>query len=295
MPTGLPTASTFRSEQIEFISKLNGRDYHLKVSWPTDNLPARSLPVIYVLDGDWYFGAVTDAIRSRLRGGDDLAPALVVGVGYPQNADSQDGRRRTFDLTPDAPSTIEPFFGDRSWEFGGLDRFLDILEYEVRPLVLDRYGADRENSILFGHSFGGLAVLHALFTRSSAYRTYISLDPSIWWNNRSVLAAEPNFCERVIAGEVAARIYVASAGRRNDRLSKELTERGLSDEQIRAITDSFRMVQNAADLASRLQVLNGSPKFHVNFKNFIEDTHGSIPYTALASALEFALPAVGDA
>lgn len=45
---------------------------------------------------------------------------------------------------------------------------------------------DPDRQSLFGHSFGGLFVLYSLFTRPSAFTTWIAASPSIYWENRTI-------------------------------------------------------------------------------------------------------------
>jgi predicted alpha/beta superfamily hydrolase len=40
---------------------------------------------------------------------------------------------------------------------------------------------------LFGHSYGGLFALNALFTRPDAFDTFIAASPSIWFNNQCIV------------------------------------------------------------------------------------------------------------
>jgi pimeloyl-ACP methyl ester carboxylesterase len=46
---------------------------------------------------------------------------------------------------------------------------------------------------LYGHSYGGLFALHALFTRPKAFDCYIASSPSIWWNSRCILHEAKEF------------------------------------------------------------------------------------------------------
>ena len=43
---------------------------------------------------------------------------------------------------------------------------------------------------LWGHSYGGVLVLHALFTRPDAFSTYTAADPSLWWGQGWLLEEE---------------------------------------------------------------------------------------------------------
>jgi hypothetical protein len=72
-------------------------------AWPFHDTPAE-WPVVYVLDGNWYFGMVTDIIRPMAWCG-STTDAIVVGIGYAEDKDPIEAFRESFtrrdlDLTP---------------------------------------------------------------------------------------------------------------------------------------------------------------------------------------------------
>jgi predicted alpha/beta superfamily hydrolase len=284
---GATPATVKRSQQIDFVSGINGRTYRVRMSWPRKSSRQEALPVVYVLDGDSYFGTITEATRSRASY--DLAAALIVGIGYPDDDPVSVTERRAFDLTPTPPSP-EPSFLPESYTCGGLDSFLDVLEREVRPMVAQRQAVDETRSVIFGHSLGGLAVLHALFTRPAVYAAFLAIDPSIWWNDRALLRAEAAFARAVEAKTCAPRVYVSCARVVNKPRAEILAELGATAQQFCERVARSRMAENAGELASRLQALEGAPAFAVRFDDFAGDTHGSVPFSSLLNALAFALP-----
>ena len=50
--------------------------------------------------------------------------------------------------------------------------------------------APRATSVLKTHSYGGVFVLHALFTRPAAFTVYAAADPSLWWGEGHMLREE---------------------------------------------------------------------------------------------------------
>lgn len=135
---------------------------------------------------------------------------MVVGIGYPSDDTKTFGERRTFDLTPAASAewlkTLPK--GPATGKSGGNDEFLTFIETELKPLIEKKYAIDRKRQTLFGHSFGGLFVLHALFAKLESFQTYLASSPSIWWNDRSVLAEEKAFVAKYAGKEVNARLFV---------------------------------------------------------------------------------------
>jgi len=192
------------SQALHLTSALNGKSYALLVHIPATPPPPNGYPVLYLLDGDAYFGTAYDLDKSR---GDKL---VIVAIAYPPEADK--GLLRGEDLT--LPVAAE----NRGAEFnlpvrvGGLDNFLKVVEREIKPKIAALTPIDAKHQAFFGHSFGGLAVLHALFTEPDAFETFIIASPSIWWNGRAVLADEEKFRAAVAAGTIAPRVLICAGG-----------------------------------------------------------------------------------
>src|SRR5271155_3751960 len=65
------------TRRFTVVSKLSGRAYQIDVALPQAPQPNGGYPVIYVLDGNWYFASVVEAVRR------EKPETVVVGVGYP--------------------------------------------------------------------------------------------------------------------------------------------------------------------------------------------------------------------
>ncbi len=267
------SAAIPRTRLYDITSKINGRTYRVFVSTPNKADPGKAYPVLYVLDGNWYFAAASINVTESSRGG-SILPAVVVGIGYPTDDNDIVSTRRGFELTLSARSTDrEPGLS------GGGDAFLRVLEEEVKPFVAARYKIDPARQILYGKSLGGLMVLRQLFRHPEAYSTYIAASPSIWWNNRELLTDEATFAKRAKAGELNVRLLLTSAG--------DEQYRG-DDPKLRAAADSSRMIDNVSELVSRLALLN-PPKVAVTRVMFPDETHVSVSLASLGRALTFAL------
>jgi predicted alpha/beta superfamily hydrolase len=230
---------------------------------------ARAYPVLYVLDGNQYFGTASEALtrQSALR---DVAPAVVVGIGYPTDDPTEVLRRRAFDLTP-SPSKIEG-------KHGGGDTFLRVIEEEVKPFVQARYKVDAANQIIWGQSIAGLLVLRQLFRNPAAYSTYILSSPAIWWNDREVLRDEETFSVAIRESNLKLKVLITSA---SDEQYRDNDPRLLAEE-------TERMVDNASELAGRLAILK--PQLTVARVIFEGELHSTVPQASLSRALRFALP-----
>lgn len=159
------------------------RHYQLWIGKPDRPAPAAGYPVLWMLDGNAALGALEPAELERLAAGH--AP-LLVAVGY-QTEQRIERNARTYDYTPAVPGLeqqVDPLTGQAS---GGVDAFLDLLIGRMRPMVAGVAPIDSARQTLWGHSYGGLAVLHALFTRPGAFSDYAAASPSLWWRDGAIV------------------------------------------------------------------------------------------------------------
>ena len=90
--------------QTEVLLSTSGKRQHrIIVSAPQGPAPKGGFPVIYVLDGDAWFGTAVEI--AKMREYEKLDPAIVVGIGYPSHS-FFDALGRSFDFTP--PGEHEP-------------------------------------------------------------------------------------------------------------------------------------------------------------------------------------------
>lgn len=278
----------------ELQARHSGHRYRLFVSVPSTPPPAQGFPVLYVLDGNASFPIAAWVARSleRRHQVTGQTPPLVVGLGYPGNADFDVvARRRDYTIAAGIESASQPAIQPASDSAGseggqgGAEAFLDFLEQEVKPLVAQRHPVNPERQALFGHSFGGLLVLHALFTRPRSFTTYLASSPSIWWQDRQVL--------REIPGQVpdcrGCRPQVQiSVGALEDR-----TPPGRHSPEVLALLASRPMVSEARRLAQDLQARPDWAQ-RVVYHELAGEDHGYVWMPALARGMDFFLPPTAD-
>jgi predicted alpha/beta superfamily hydrolase len=268
------------------VSSKAGRDYRIFVWQPATGQMSGKLPVVYLLDGNGTFpiAAAAAALQSRRPERTGVRPAIIVGIGYPTTL-LLDAERRTFDYTPPLPVDSLPRRPDNgSWsKTGGADQFLDFIEHELRPEIEAEFDTDRDQSALFGHSFGGLFVLHALFTRPGLFRNYAAASPSIWFGGDHLMAAKARFMSAT-PPRLAPRLLVTVG-------SLEQTE-AQSGDGAPAGYDSWirrnKMVENARSLAAELATMDPAA-LDVAFKEFEDENHASVLPAAISRALRFSL------
>jgi len=183
----------YRFSHLDLDSADGQRHYRLWVGKPDRPAPAAGYPVLWMLDGNAAVGALDSAQLSKLAAGQ--AP-LLVAVGY-QTEQRIERAGRTYDYTPAIPGLAEqrdPLTGQPS---GGVDAFFDLLTQRMRPMVANLAPIDPQRQTLWGHSYGGLAVLHALFTRPGAFSDYAAASPSLWWHDGAIVREAQGLQERL--------------------------------------------------------------------------------------------------
>lgn len=245
------------TRQLDIRSRC-GERYRLLIAIPALPPPPAGFPLICMVDGNALFAGAVGAARLQAGRPDvtGVTPAILVGIGYPGTA-SFDIERRARDLLPDD---------------GGADRFLDFIAEDVLPLVATLAPVDAGRLALIGHSFGGLFALHALFTRPEMFDTLVAGSPSIWWNDRAILASEAAFRSRHLPH--GGRRLLITVGGDEQLIGPDTTpERA---ERLRAA----RMVQNAQEMAERLAC---------SFALFPNENHISVVPAMLGRAIAFIL------
>ena len=274
-----------RSEVHALTSQETGAEYRVQIWRPAAEPPGAGYPVVYLLDGNAWFGMTTALIdtRSRNRDSTGIAPAVVVGLAYPTDA-PYDMKRRTWDLTPAAETvTLPPRPNGKPWPpTGGADAFLRFIENQVKPLVAERIAVDKTQEILLGHSFGGLFALHTMLTQPGAFDTYLAGSPSIWFNDRQTLRE----AETYLASDTIekARLYLCVGGEEEDITDVE--ENNPQAEARRLWKKNNRMIGNAGDFVA---LMANRPELTVDYTVFDGEDHGTVVPQLLIHGLSFAL------
>ena len=237
---------------------------HVPFSYTEDS--DRKYPVAFLLDGPGHFYSVTGVIKQLSTNMNSLMPEMIV-VAIP-NTD------RTRDLTP---THVDVAFGDSAFvrTSGGNPEFLEFMEKELIPHIESKYPASTYRTFI-GHSFGGIAVINALLKKPELFSNYISLDPSLWWDNGILLQES---IEKIPRMDLKNRsLFVATAntmpsGMDLSDLENDETE---DTEHIRRILEFNEYMKKEANSDIRFAS-----------KYYGEDDHGSVPLIGEYDAFRF--------
>jgi len=252
----------YRFSHLDLDSADGQRHYRLWVGKPDRPAPAAGYPVLWMLDGNAAVGALDSAQLSKLAAGQ--AP-LLVAVGY-QTEQRIERAGRTYDYTPAIPGLAEqrdPLTGQPS---GGVDAFFDLLTQRMRPMVANLAPIDPQRQTLWGHSYGGLAVLHALFTRPGAFSDYAAASPSLWWHDGAIVREAQGLQERL--GDNRPTLLLMRGG--DEPSNPRAQVKGDVERPAREL---------AADLAK-------VPGLQVRFERFVGLGHGPMLPASLKKVIE---------
>lgn len=272
-PTLAETGSAhYRFVTHDLISADGKRHYRIWIGTPGTGAPATGYPVIYMLDGN---AVMADLREEWLAPRPDTDSPMIVAIGY-ATQQRFDVVARAFDYTPPVSpgeSDVDPLSPER--RNGGADALLDLIEQKVKPLAM-AIGGDPNRQTLWGHSYGGLLVLHALRTRPASFQAYIAVDPSLWWRKgallRDLLTSHPETKPRQVA------LLIATGT--DDRAAANSAQVQLR----RAIQASV-----PADSPQRLRDhLSKQPGITACYHEYPDLTHGPLLTAAIAPALRMA-------
>jgi uncharacterized protein len=184
-----PPLALTRSCEHRLVSAAVGDSYVIQIRLPEKFDPAKTVyPVLYVLDGDYWFGAASD-IATYLTMVKESPAMIVVGVAY-------GGTRRDWFQKRARDFTPRPRFDDDRATLplaGHAEEFQRFLADELFPFIEKTYPASASDRTLAGYSLGGLFALHTLFTRPELFQRYIVLAPAVDWDREQIRVTEAAF------------------------------------------------------------------------------------------------------
>jgi predicted alpha/beta superfamily hydrolase len=178
-------AQTNIQQSFVLASKYTKHDYLIQISVPAGEAPQQGFPVLYVLDGNAAFDSAANIAKSVGGGANrlGLSPVAIVAIGYPKQS-TFDVEKRALDYTPQASAKFQK---QAKYTYGGADQFIQFIEKELKPAIQTKIKVNSQQQSLFGHSFGGLFVLHTFFSQPHMFQRYIAASPSLWFDHYALL------------------------------------------------------------------------------------------------------------
>lgn len=264
-----------RDVERAFASETLGEDVALSVRLPASyGNGDDSYPVLYVIEHDLYFRAITGTVEAYARLG--RAPEMiVVGVGT---------NDRWRDFTPTRAGIPD---GDEIANSGGARSYLDFLLSEVAEYVESGYRT-QPFSVLFGHSAAGLFAVWVALSGEADFGACIATSPSLWWDDEFVLR---NLTERAGAAPGRARHFYIATGSEGEtvagpaaRLATALVE---GETPTAGPEDALAAGESPASRPAEGFVASEPDRPRVTYEEFPTADHQTMPLRAFAAGLDF--------
>jgi predicted alpha/beta superfamily hydrolase len=212
-------------------------------------------PVVFLLDGsaDEDFIHVVGLYQfSSFSWVGRVKPSIIVGIA---NTD----RKRDFTY----PTTLEKD-KQRYPSAGHSDVFIRFLEKELQPYITKNFHTNNERTLI-GESLGGLLATEILFKKPELFTKYIIISPSLWWDNGSLLSAQPKLTEIAFSKPLEVYVGVGKEGLTPGDLPRVM------EVDANLLADKIRQTKNNL--------------VHVYFDYLPQEDHATIAHQALYNAI----------
>ena len=207
----------------------------------------KQYPLLILLDGYAFFKTAAGIIHfmSSDRNRDYFMPeTIIVAI---ENVD----RERDFTVTKLKTKRVNTM--------GGGKKFLTFIEKELISYVDENYRT-KPYRTLVGHSLGGLLTLNSYIDKSSIFDAYLSIDPSIWWDEDKMI----NKVDSISPISFKKKIYIATANQVKRRYERN---------------------KKKHDRIYTLIKIKSNEKADIKVKTYNNDNHRSVPLIALYDGL----------
>ena len=180
---------------LKLHSTILNEDRTIMISLPDGyNTCTKKYPVLYMLDAQWNFNHTAQNLGWLSSSENKIIPqTIVVGI-------SSGGDKREHDLTPT--------HGTGMSNGGGGDSLYLFIKKEVIPFVEKNYRTYNYR-MLGGVSYGGLFVMNAFVKDPLYFNGYLSISPSMWWDNQIILRKTEELLAKT--PEMPTRLYFTMA------------------------------------------------------------------------------------
>lgn len=222
-------------------------------------------PVLYVLDGGVLLNAVATTMAYQTPA--YVPEMIVVGISNREN--------RTRDLTT---SSIENRHGRQVEESGGAANFSRFIAEELIPYIDKTYPTTPYRTLI-GHSYGGLFTINMMMNHPGHFRNYISIDPSLDWDNQKLLKQiKAEIKNKDFSGQ---SLYLTMA---NDiiRYSDDLDL-----ETVTQDTTEFSLAMRSHLEFVRFLDSGNASNLNFAWKHHANEIHGTVPLISIFDGLRF--------
>jgi len=141
---------------------------------------------------------------------------------------------------------------------------------------IDRHYPTQPRRLLIGRSLGGLAAMQIFVHHTRLFDSYICLDPSMWWDNQTLLKETKRALETRRFDGTSLYLGIANTADEGMNVTTVLTDTTAATLHMRSVLKLQRYFEH-------------NPQNGLRYcgKYYPDDTHMSVPFIAEYDALRF--------
>lgn len=269
---------------FDLVPAAGGEPYRVFLSIPAGDPPPGGWPLLVMTDGNatFPFAVASLVTQAPYPSGTNVGWGVIVAIGYPGD-EPYNAQRRAWDLGPPPVKSYPPYFeGGPPVLIGGTGELLEFIEKDLLTHIGGLTRIDPARRSLFGHSFGGLFALYALFGRPALFRNWIAASPTIYWEGSEILNNE---ARRAMAEGSSPFLHLSAGEYEGDTLAPFQYRNEDAESRLEK-----RKLERTVSLAQEMAVrLNGTPDgIRTEFELFPGETHMSVLGPAVNRAISIA-------
>ncbi|KAK3693405.1 Alpha/Beta hydrolase protein [Podospora appendiculata] len=257
--------------------------YQVQISWPFEwesRQVNKSALTMYVLDGNALGMTASDAFKRRKAVEPSQPDSIVVSIGYPLTDSVYAWGQRAIDFAPRTTPS-------------GVDDFLGFITETLRPWVRATMFPNVEFSrdALFGHSMGGLFVLHTLIHHAELFDTFMAASPGFFYEGGAILDDVSRYLGSAGdsgidgAGEVTKPAVLVTYGTLEQFPERWRTE---TEVQFQARREGIRQYRNTEFCHELFDRLRASGKMRdVRVKEYVGADHSGVPASTIVDGIMY--------
>ncbi|KPF42628.1 alpha/beta hydrolase [Rhizobium sp. AAP43] len=270
--------------QFDLAPVSGGEPYRILLFVPKGEPPAEGWPLLLTTDGNATFPFAVSSLvtQAPYPSGTGIDWGVVAAIGYPGD-EPYNAQRRAWDLGPPPIKSYPPYFeGGPPVRIGGTGELLAFIEMQLLPRLAQMVKLDIRRRSLFGHSFGGLFTLYALFERPGLFANWIAASPTIYWEGSEILNNET--ARQRVPGNTAF-LHLSAGEFEGDHLAPFQH----SNEDAAARLEKKKIERTVALALEMAERLDGSDDgIRTQFELFTGQTHMSVLGPAVNRAVSIA-------
>jgi predicted alpha/beta superfamily hydrolase len=191
---------------------------------------------------------------------------IIVGISNATN--------RTRDLTTSKITSRRGMPYDE--ENGKAENFLAFINKELIPYIEDNYRVTNYRTLI-GHSYAGLFVIYTLINQPELFANYISIDPSLDWDDQKILKqAKTDFLNKDFSGK---GLFMSLGGQLH------MQNYDITIDNVMQDTSDYTLFARSNIGLSEFIKKNESIGLNFEWRFYPNDLHGTVPQPSIKDGL----------